>query len=107
MSRTRPPRTCRYCRLPVLWWRNANRDGSICVDVSADDNGTVQKVVTHPAGERPVVWGRRLTGLDLATAVEAGEQLFTLHATTCSARKQRNPKPEGLQIAWPNHNPRR
>ncbi|QBI97730.1 hypothetical protein SEA_DOGFISH_41 [Gordonia phage Dogfish] len=107
MSRIRPPRTCRLCKLPVLFWSNANRDGSICVDVSPDDNGTVQKLVTHPPGEKPVVWGKRLTGLDLATAIESGEQLFTLHATTCPARKPRNPKPEGLQIVRPTPTPRR
>lgn len=109
----RPPRVCPKCEAPVLWWRNANQGPDekwLCVDLSSDEAGTVQKIVTtdrsDPHREQRIVWGRRLTGMDLAAAVGAGELLFTLHATTCSAHRPTNPKPEGLQIAWPN-SPRR
>ena len=99
-GRDRPPKRCRKCDQQVLWWRNANRDGSICVDLSSDESGTVQKLVTTEDGQ-PVVWGKKLAGRDLADAVSNGVMLFTLHANTCAADRARNPRPEGLQIHRP------
>ena len=108
---TRPPRTCPKCEAPVAWWRNANQPDEkwLCVDASSDDTGTVQKIVNDDP-DRPghkVVWGRRLTGPDLAEAVSNRDMLFTLHSTTCSAQRPPNTKPEGLHIDWPDNSRRR
>lgn len=67
----------------------------MCVDISFDEAGTVQKLV-NDAG----VWGKKLSGRELADAVSAGERLFTLHAATCPSARKHNPKPEGLEIDW-------
>lgn len=94
MSTHRAPRRCGQCQQPVLYWRNANRDDRyLKVDPSSDESGTVQKLVNADG-----IWGKRLTGPELAGAVASGEMLFTLHSTTCSARRKPNPKPEGLEI---------
>lgn len=94
MSAHRAPRRCGQCQQQVLYWRNAHRDDRFLkVDPSSDESGTVQKIV-NDAG----IWGKRLTGSDLAAAVASGEMLFTLHSATCSARRKPNPKPEGLEI---------
>lgn len=101
MSRIRPPRTCRHCGAPVLWWRNANRDSNICVDASPDDNGNVRKLVTTDRyTKKPVVWGKKLTPDELARLEADGPLplLFTLHSATCSALRRPNPKPAGLEI---------
>lgn len=103
--RDRPPKPCPKCDQPVLWWRNANRDSWICVDPSSDENGTVLKLVNQEDG-RPVVWGKKLSGRDLANAISAGDMLFTLHATTCTAQRPRNPKPAGLQFHRPDKDAR-
>ncbi|MFT3661970.1 MAG: hypothetical protein QM809_11370 [Gordonia sp. (in: high G+C Gram-positive bacteria)] len=52
------------------------------MDLSSDEAGTVRKVVS---GNR--VYADRLKGLDLAAAHADGQMLFTLHATTCRARR--------------------
>lgn len=98
----RAPKRCRRCDQQVLWWRNAHRDGNLCVDLSSDDKGTVRKIVTRdPATGHTVVYGANLTGHDLADAIASDEMLFTLHARTCSAGRQPNPKPAGLRIERP------
>lgn len=94
MSTHRAPRRCGQCQQPVLYWRNANRDDRFLkVDPSSDESGTVQKLVNADG-----VWGKRLSGRELADAVASGDMLFTLHNVTCSARRKPNPKPEGLEI---------
>lgn len=99
MSR-RGPRLCGRCHAPVAYWRNANReDAYMKVDLSSDDAGTVQKIVSKdPDTGAPVVWGRRLTGTALAEAIANGERLHQLHSRTCAALRTPNPKPEGLEI---------
>lgn len=96
----RGPRVCSKCHAPVAYWRNANREDSyLKVDLSFDDAGTVQKIVsTDPVTRKPLVWGKRLTGRDLADALANGERLHQLHSQTCSATRISNPKPEGLEI---------
>ncbi|NDK91431.1 hypothetical protein GYA93_17870 [Gordonia desulfuricans] len=102
MGRDRAPLHCRDCEQPILWWRNANQTEErwLCVDSSSDDLGTIRKLITgdaeHPG--RQIVWGKRLTGRDLAAAVADRELLFTLHSTTCSARRRPNPRPAGHEI---------
>lgn len=99
--RARPPRHCKRCEEPILFWRSTARDGSICVDASPDDNGTVRKIVTYPPDEKPRVYGEKLSGVELAAAVEAGEMLWTLHSMTCPAVKPHHGgKPPGLGIDW-------
>lgn len=104
MARPRPPVTCPRCNAPVLWWRNANRDGQICVDISSDASGSVQKIVTDDPDRpgRKVVWGKKLSQRELAAALASNphELFFTPHASTCSATREPNRKPEGLQIDW-------
>lgn len=103
MSRARPPRHCKRCDAPILFWRSAVRaDGSICVDASPDDNGTVRKIVTYPPDDKPRIYGERLSGHDLAAAVEGGEMLWSLHGTTCPAARppRLGGKPPGLEIDW-------
>lgn len=82
-KKPRGPARCRDCQQPITFWRSTEREGSwLCVDLSPDDNGTVIKIPTPAA-----VYGRRLSGVDLAAAACDGELLFTIHATTCSARR--------------------
>ncbi|MGB6246081.1 hypothetical protein [Gordonia sp. (in: high G+C Gram-positive bacteria)] len=79
------PSKCRDCNQPIRWWRSAVREGGwLCVDYSPDDAGTVQRVPTRdPATRKAVMYGRDLSGMDLAAAVADGELLFQLHAHTC------------------------
>lgn len=89
-----------------MYWRNSNGNPArgvtyLCVDASSDDAGTVRKEASRDDAGRPLVWGRVLSGIDLAAAVEAGEMLFTLHSSTCSAKRGPNPKPQGVEIDWP------
>lgn len=112
VGRVRPPKLCRDCDAPIFYWRNANGNPChgetfLCVDTSSDDSGTVRKEVSRDDAGRPLVWGRVLSGIDLAAAVEAGEMLFTLHASTCSAKRAPNPKPPGVEIAWPKTSSRK
>ncbi|WLP91341.1 hypothetical protein [Gordonia sp. NB41Y] len=97
----RAPRRCRRCHLPVLYWRNANREDSyLKVDPSFDERGTVQKIVNRDSiTGQPTVWGRRLTGRDLEDAIANGERLHQLHSQTCTANRTPNPRPDGL--SWP------
>lgn len=99
---SRGPRRCSKCNAPVAWWRNeAQREETwMLVDLSSDPAGTVRRTTRPDPNDRTrqIAWGRRLSGLDLAEAVGAGEMLFTLHATTCTARRPRNPKPAGVEI---------
>lgn len=99
MSR-RGPRLCSRCNSPVAYWRNANREDSyLKVDLSSDDAGTVAKFVSKdPSSGQPVVWGRRLTGADLAAAIANGDRLHQLHNQSCAALRTPNPKPEGLEV---------
>jgi hypothetical protein len=57
------------------------------------------------SGDHRVVFGRVLNKRDLADAVSEGKLLFTLHSTTCSARRPVNPKPPGVQIDRPRTTP--
>lgn len=106
--RDRPPRHCPKCEQPILWWRNANRKGMVCVDLSSDDAGTVRKLVNddpdHPG--QTIVWGKKLSGMDLAAAKADGVLLFTLHSVTCPAERPPNPRPAGLEIPTPTRSHR-
>lgn len=107
---TRRPSECTKCHLPVSWWRSASRDGGwIKVDQSSDsDQGTVQKIVSKdPVTKQDVVYGKVLSGRELADAVSAGELLFTLHKTSCLALKPHNPRPPGVQLNLPKKTTRR
>ena len=99
------PRRCSKCNAPVAWWRNElqREEKWLLVDLSSDSSGTVRKTVRPDQDDRTrqIAWGRKLSGMDLAEAVAAGEMLFTLHATTCTARRVRNPKPAGVEIVRP------
>ncbi|GAC59308.1 MULTISPECIES: hypothetical protein [Gordonia] len=80
---------CKTCGQPIRWWRSSVREGGwLCVDYSPDDAGTVKRVPTlDPATRKRVMYGRALTGTDLAAALADGELLFTLHSRTCHGKK--------------------
>lgn len=103
----RGPRRCSKCGAPVAKWRNANReDRWLYVDLSLDEKGTVEKIVSGTP-DAPIVYGRVLNKHDLAESDSRDQLLFTLHSTTCTANRPTNPKPDGLALFPPPQHPMR
>ncbi len=95
------PRRCQRCDAPIVWRLNTASGKPFRLDQSPDDSGDVIVHRNHPpAGE--LLRATRLAGDELVAAKADGELLFTRHSKTCSALKEPNPKPEGVQIEWPN-----
>lgn len=104
-----PPSRCSKCKQPISWWRNANREGRLPVDLSSDDEkGTIRKIVTQdPETGKPVIYGQKLTPDEVGVATADGEMLFTHHSDTCTSRRPHNPKPAGLELNLPRKNKNR
>lgn len=105
-ARSRRPSVCNRCQAPLLVWRNAKtEDTMLRLDLSADETGTVRKVIRNVDGQDRA-FGHVLSHDERVDAIASGELLFVLHSTTCTAYRRVNPRPDHVHLELPNRKER-